>query len=71
MATQNTESQYPMDCLYVENHLKDCFKNQGTNCIILQCNKIVVATRGAHNPNLQVVIMHSSHECSQHSFGLH
>ena len=38
MVTQNTKSQNPMDCLYVENHLKDCFKNQGTICIILQCN---------------------------------
>ena len=28
------------------------------------------ATRGAHNPNLQVVITHASwlHVCSQHSF---
>ena len=25
----------------------------------------------ARNPNLQVVIMHASHVCSQHSFGLH
>ena len=28
------------------------------------------ATRGACNPNLQVVITHASHACSQHSFGL-
>ena len=28
------------------------------------------ATRGEHNPNLQVVITHASHLCSQHSFGL-
>ena len=28
------------------------------------------ATREAHNPNLQVVITHASHVCSQHSFGL-
>ena len=28
------------------------------------------ATREAHNPNLQVVITHASHLCSQHSFGL-
>ena len=28
------------------------------------------ATRGAHNPNLQVVITHASHVCSQHSFVL-
>ena len=28
------------------------------------------ATRGAHNPNLQVVIMHALHVCGQHSFGL-
>ena len=24
------------------------------------------ATRGAHNPNLQVVVTHASHVCSQH-----
>ena len=28
------------------------------------------ATRGAHNPNLQVVITYVWHVCSQHSFGL-
>ena len=28
------------------------------------------ATRGACNPNLQVVFMHASHICSQHLFGL-
>ena len=28
------------------------------------------ATRGARNPNLQVVIPHASHVCSQHLFGL-
>ena len=28
------------------------------------------ATRGARNPNLQVVVTHASHLCSQHSFGL-
>ena len=28
------------------------------------------ATRGARNPNLQVVINHASQVCSQHSFGL-
>ena len=27
------------------------------------------ATRGARNPNLQVVIRHASNLCSQHSFG--
>ena len=31
---------------------------------------ILRATRGAHNPNLQVVITHASRVCSQHSFGL-
>ena len=32
---------------------------------------IIGGTRGAHNPNLQVVIiMHASYLCSQHSFGL-
>ena len=28
------------------------------------------STRGARNPNLQVLITHVSHVCSQHSFGL-
>ena len=28
------------------------------------------ATRGARNPNLQVVILRSSYVCSQHSFEL-
>ena len=28
------------------------------------------ATRGACNPNIQVVITHASHVCSKHSFGL-
>ena len=32
--------------------------------------KQLQVTRGAHNPNLQVVITHVSHVCSQHSFGL-
>ena len=31
---------------------------------------LLPATRGAPNPNLSVVITHSSHVCSQHSFGL-
>ena len=35
------------------------------------CKVILLrATRGAHNPNLQVVITHVSHGCSQHLFGL-
>ena len=32
--------------------------------------QLMRATRGARNPNLQVVITHASHVCSQHSFGL-
>ena len=35
-----------------------------TKTILLQ------AKRGTRNPNLQVVIMHASHVCSQHLFGL-
>ena len=31
---------------------------------------LLQATRGARNPNLQVVITHASHVCSQHSFEL-
>ena len=40
---------------------------RGLRCL---SNKLLRATRGAHNPNLQVVITHASHVCSQHSFGL-
>ena len=32
--------------------------------------QLLRATRGACNPNLQVVIRHALHVCSQHSFGL-
>ena len=31
---------------------------------------LLQATRGARNPNLQVVITHASHVCRQHSSGL-
>ena len=31
---------------------------------------LLLATRGARNLNLQVVIKHASHVCGQHSFGL-
>ena len=34
------------------------------------CYRYLRATIGARNPNLQVVITHASHVCSQHSFGL-
>ena len=34
------------------------------------CCRYLRATRGACNPNLQVVITYASHVCSQHSFGL-
>ena len=33
-------------------------------------NDSVRAIRRARNPDLQVVITHASHVCSQHSFGL-
>ena len=39
-------------------------------CLVLSYNQVVWATRGAHNPNLQVVITHVLHVCSQHSFGI-
>ena len=32
--------------------------------------KLLRAIRGARNPNLQVLITHASHVCSQNSFGL-
>ena len=35
-----------------------------------QLEKFLWATRGARDPNFQVVIMHASHVCSQHLFGL-
>ena len=31
---------------------------------------LLQATRGARNPNLQVIIMHALHACSQYLFGL-
>ena len=37
-----------------------------TETILLQAKSL----RGTRNPNLQVVIMHASHVCSQHLFGL-
>ena len=39
-------------------------------CLVLSYDQVVWATRGAHNPNPQVVITHASHVCSQHSFGI-
>ena len=39
----------------------------------LKCAKFeeyVQVTRGALNPNLQVVLAYALHVCSQHSFGL-
>jgi len=35
---------------------------------VIQCMCLLWVTRGACNPNLQVVIKHASHLCSQHSF---
>ena len=32
--------------------------------------RLLLAIRGAHNPNLQVVITQASHVCSQYSFRL-
>ena len=37
--------------------------------LLLLHNDLLRATRGARNPNLQGVITHVSHLCSQHSFG--
>ena len=37
---------------------------------LMVCTLFLRATRGAGNPNLQVVITHASHVCTQHSFGL-
>ena len=38
-------------------------------CSLLEIT-LLRATRGACNPNLEVVITHASHVCTQHSFGL-
>ena len=35
-----------------------------------QNDPLLRATRGAHNPNLEVVITYALHLCSQHLFGL-
>ena len=47
-------------------------RNESTNAVkdLLSYILILRATRGARNPNLQVVITRASHVCSQHSFGL-
>ena len=39
-------------------------------CLMHSFVSLLWAARGARNPNLQVVITHASHVCSQHSFGL-
>ena len=39
-------------------------------CLMHSFISLLWAARGACNPNLQVVITHASHVCSQHSFGL-
>ena len=46
----------------------DCLWEQGFNNHF--CLMLLQARRGACNPNLQVIITHASHLCSQHSFGL-
>ena len=46
---------------------KETRRAQAVTPIGLSCLR---ATRGARNPNLQVVVTHASHVCSQHSFGL-
>ena len=38
--------------------------------VLLHATIFMRATRGAGNPNLQVVIAHASYVCSQHSFGI-
>ena len=46
---------------------------QGRHCspfMLFLSKKILLTTRGARNPNLQVVITYAPHVCSQHSFGL-
>ena len=39
-------------------------------CLMHSFVSLLWTARGARNPNLQVVITHASHVCSQHSFGL-
>ena len=57
-------------------YLQARFRNETVDAQKLDLNSVfkhgksLQATRGAHNPNLQVVITHGSDVCSQHSFGL-
>ena len=51
--------------------LKLLEENSGTvNRLCVFFLSYLPATRGARNPNLQVVITHAWHVCNQHSFGL-
>ena len=43
--------------------------NQSFHCIAVSCLQLR-ATRGTRNPNVQVVSMHESPVCCQHSYGL-
>ena len=38
--------------------------------LLFYLGRFLQAKGGARNPNLQVLIAHASHVCSQHSFGL-
>ena len=38
--------------------------------LLRECFLLLRATRGARNPNIQVIITHAWHVCRQHSFGL-
>ena len=39
-------------------------------CLGPSCKILLWETRGAHNPNLKVAIMHERNVCTQHSIGL-
>ena len=52
-------------CFFIQAWLHTQYCNASNTELIL-----LRATRGAHNPNLQVVVTHASHACNQHSVGL-
>ena len=58
------------NALYVSVNIFSTLLPIENNRNVLDSDYLLRATRGARNPNLQVVITHASHVCSQHSFGL-
>ena len=66
--TNLAKRPHTQSCYYI---CQDCLVHLGDiGKPVIKCTLLLRATRGARNPNLQVVITHVSHVCSQHSFGL-